>query len=305
MRGGIGAGCIQRELSGRRGPSQASDDREITMKRTLAAAATALALAAGAAGTAPASGQSEAAARIHLLHGIPDTPVDVAAGGEDVITDFTFGETEDLSALAGQTLAGLQVKAAGTDDVAIDAGDTELPASGNVTIVAHLDAEGTPILTVFTNDTSAIAAGSGRLVVRHTAAAPAVDVLANGEVAFPGLANPNEASADLPAGTVSAEVLPAGESEPVVIGPADLPVTEGSTLIVYAVGSLDGGTLQTLTETIDGSQSGPGEVHTGTSPVDDGDSTPLWLLAAVAAAAAVAAGAVGLGRRAFQSAAPR
>jgi hypothetical protein len=306
MHAGSAWGCIQRVPSGRRGSSQASDDREIIMKRILAAAATALALlAAGAAGAAPASGQSEAAARIHLLHGIPDTPVDVAAGGEDVITDFTFGETEDLSALAGQTLAGLQVKAAGTDDVAIDAGDTELPASGNVTIVAHLDAEETPTLTVFTNDTSAIAAGSGRLVVRHTAAAPAVDVLANGEVAFPGLTNPNEASADLPAGTVSAEVVPAGASEPVVIGPADLPVTEGSTLVVYAVGSLDGGTLQTLTETIEGSQSGPAEVHTGTSPVDDGgSSTPLWLFAA-AVAAAVAAVALGPGRRAFRPAAHR
>ena len=131
------------------------------MKRFLAAGAAALALlTAGAAASSPAQAQAESGARIHLIHGIPDTPVDVAAGGEDVITDFTFGETEDLSALAGQTLTGLQVKAAGTDTVAIDAGDTALPASGNVTIIAHLDEAGAPTLTVFTNDTSAIAAGS-------------------------------------------------------------------------------------------------------------------------------------------------
>ena len=37
--------------------------------------------------------------RIHLIHGIPDTPVDVAAGGENVFTDFNFGDTQDLSAL--------------------------------------------------------------------------------------------------------------------------------------------------------------------------------------------------------------
>ena len=266
------------------------------MKRHLAAAAVALTLlATGVVGATPAQGQ--ASARIHLIHGIPDTPVDVAAGGEDVITDFAFGDTEDLSALAGQTLTGLQVKLAGTDDVAIDAGDTALPASGNYSIVAHLDAAGTPILTVFENDTSAVAAGSGRLVVRHTAAAPAVDVRADGEVAFANLSNPDEATADLPAGTISADVVPTGATEPVVIGPADLPVTEGATLIVYAVGSLDGGTLQTLTETIEGSQSGPDAVNTGNSPVgDSGSSATPWLLAAGVVGAVALAGA-GAGRR--------
>lgn len=261
------------------------------MKRYLAGAAAMLALlVAGVAGSAPA--QAQEGARIHLIHGIPDTPVDVAAGGETVISDFAFGDTEDLSALAGQTLTGLQVLAAGTEDVAIDAGDVALPDSGNVSIIAHLDEAGTPTLTVFENDTSAIAAGSGRLVVRHTAAAPAVDVRANGEVAFADLSNPNEATADLPAGTISADVVPTGTTEPVVIGPADLPVTEGSTLVVYAVGSLEGGTLQTLTETIGGSQSGPDAVNTGNSPVSDGASTTPWLVAGglVAAAALVGGG---------------
>jgi hypothetical protein len=155
---------------------------------------------------------------------------------------------------------------------------------------------------VFTNDTSAVAAGQGRLVVRHTAAAPAVDVRANGEVAFADLSNPNEAAADLPAGTISADVVPTGASDPVVIGPADLPVTEGSSLIVYAVGSLDGGTLQTLTEQIDGLGSTPGAVQTGNSPVSDGSSgrPAPWLvagLAGLAGAAAIGGGALVARRR--------
>jgi len=266
------------------------------MKRLITGAAAALLLVATGSAAADARPSQEAGARIHLLHGIPDTPVDVEANGENVIEGFEFGDTEDLSALAGQTLAGLTVKPAGTDDVAIDGGDLALPAEGNVTAVAHLDAEGTPTLTVFENDTSAVAAGQGRLVVRHTAAAPAVDVKADGEVAFSNLSNPNEAAADLPAGTVSAEVVPTGADEPVVIGPADLPVTEGSSLIVYAVGSLDGGTLQTLTETIDGLGSAPGAVQTGNSPVDDGTPGSLpWIVAAAAALAA--GGALTLRRR--------
>jgi hypothetical protein len=266
------------------------------MRRLITGAAAALLLVATGSAAADARPSQETGARIHLLHGIPDTPVDVEANGENVIEGFEFGDTEDLSALAGQTLAGLTVKPAGTDDVAIDGGDLALPAEGNVTAVAHLDAEGTPTLTVFENDTSAVAAGQGRLVVRHTAAAPAVDVKANGEVAFSNLSNPNEAAADLPAGTVSAEVVPTGADEPVVIGPADLPVAEGSSLIVYAVGSLDGGTIQTLTETIDGLGSAPGAVQTGNSPVDDGTPGSLpWIV--VAAAALAAGGALTLRRR--------
>lgn len=222
---------------------------------------------------------AQESARIHLIHGIPDTPVDVVAGGEVVFSDFQFGDTQDLSGLAGQTLTGLTVNAAGTDTVAIDAGDTALPASGSYTIIAHLDAEGTPTLTVFENDTSATAAGEGRLTVRHTAAAPAVDVLANGEPAFTNLSNPNEASAELPVGTISASVVPAGASEPVVIGPADLSIGDGTNLVVYAVGSLDGGTIQVLTESIDGLGTAPTAVNTGNSPVRSDGGLPVGLLA--------------------------
>ena len=85
----------------------------------------------------PASAQD---ARIHLLHGIPDTDVDVEAGGANVFEGFSFGDTQDLSGFAGATLEGVKVKLAGTDTVAIDAGDVALPSSGNFTIVAHLDA---------------------------------------------------------------------------------------------------------------------------------------------------------------------
>jgi hypothetical protein len=267
----------------------------VSLAAATTAAATALLLVVAPAGPAHAAASAQEGARIHLIHGIPDTPVDVEANGENVVEGFEFGDTQDLSSLAGQTLTGVKVKAAGTDDVAIDAGDLQLPATGNVTAIAHLDAAGKPTLTVFTNDTSPIAAGQGRLVVRHTAAAPAVDVRANGEVAFSNLSNPNEASADLPSGTISADVVPTGANDPVVIGPADLPVTEGSSLIVYAVGSLDGGNLQTLTETIDGLGSSPAAVQTGNSPVsDDASGTPVlpWALAASALVLVVGAAAV-------------
>ena len=234
---------------------------------------------------APSSAQSTDDARIHLIHGIPGVNVDVVVDGAAVFEGFAFSDTQDLSSFAGQTLTALQVKAAGADDVLIDAGDVALPASGNFTVFAHLDADGNPALAVFENDVSTIEAGNGRLVVRHAAAAPAVDVKANGEVAFTNIVNGGEAKADLPAGTISAEVVPTGADEPVVIGPADLPVTEGASLIVYATGSLDDG-LEVITESISDLGPTPTAVHTGDSPVDQG--IPMGIAIALAAGAAIA-----------------
>jgi len=238
------------------------------MKKLIAVfAATLMALAIAA----PAMAQSEA--RIHLIHGIPDTPVDVIVDGEAVISDFNFGDTQDLSAFAGATLTGLTVVLAGTDTAVIGPVDFDVPASGNYSVIAYLDAAGTPSLKAFSNDTSSIEAGNGRLQVRHTAAAPAVDVKADGAVAFSNLSNPNEAKADLPAATYSVEVVPAGADEPVVIGPADIAVKDGESLIVYAVGSLDDESLTVLTESITGLGAAPAAVQTGNSPIDSGVST--------------------------------
>ena len=240
---------------------------------------------------APAGAQDTS---IMLVHGIPDTDVDIVVDGSVVIADFAFGDTQDASAFAGQTLAGLTVNLANTDTVALDLGDFAVPASGNHTVIAHLDADGNPAATVFENDTSAIAAGNGRLVVRHTAAAPAVDILANGSAAFTNVANGAEGSADLAAGTISAEVVPTGATEPVVIGPADLTITEGSSLIVYAVGSLDDDNLTVLTQSISGLGTAPSAVSTGNSPVapsDSGNGTAVLLVVALAGLGLIGIGA--------------
>ena len=71
-----------------------------------------------------------------------------------------------------------------------EADNVKVPAGANITVVAHLDADGDPKLTPFVNDVSKIPAGDARLVVRHTAAAPAVDVRAGGDPVFTDLTNP-------------------------------------------------------------------------------------------------------------------
>lgn len=86
----------------------------------------------------------------------------------------------------------------------------------------------------------AFAQEDGRVRVVHASPdAPAVDVLVDGSAAFEGVAFGEITDyAALAAGTYGVQVVPAGETEPVVID-ADLPVAGGADTTVVAVGTLD------------------------------------------------------------------
>lgn len=277
------------------------------MKKILAgAAALAATLLAVPAGT---SGAQESA-DIMLLHGIPGITVDVAVDGAVVIPGFEPGDMQDLSSFAGQTLTNLEVRPAGTEDVAIGpVASFDVPASGSWTVVAHLDAEGTPTITPFENDTSAAADGQGRLTVRHTAAAPAVDIVLGDARPVENLSNPEEASLDLPAGEIAgAQIAPTG-GDPI----GDVPtvsVVAGENLIVFAVGSLADETFTYYTQTValesagaapagDGTPA-PTAVNTG-GELGSSSNGSVALFAAAAGLFALAGGAMVLRRRTVES----
>lgn len=228
------------------------------MKRLLAGLAV---LAAAAAPAAVSNAQD--AADVTLLHGIPGATVDVAVDGEVVIPGFEPGATQDLSAFAGQTLTNLEVRAAGTEDVVIGpVAEFAVPASGSWTVVAHLDADGGPTVTPFENNSAATADGEGRLTVRHTAAAPAVDLVVGDARPIEGAENGASADLELPAGEIAgAQLAPAG-ADPIVDVPT-VNLTAGTNLIVYAVGSLEDETFTFYTQ----------EYEVGTEGAEDGGTT--------------------------------
>jgi LPXTG-motif cell wall-anchored protein len=200
--------------------------------------------------TVTPAGAQAATGTVTVVHGIPGVTVDVYVNDELTLEDFAPDTvTAPLQLPAGTYEIAIRAAGAAADSTPVLAGSATLPSGANASIVAHLDASGQPKLSVFVNDTSPLAAGNARLVVRHTAAAPAVDVLANGAPAFTNLTNPNQASADLPAGTISAAVAAAGTTAP-VIGPVDLTLPGATVTIVYAVGSLDDNTLHTVAQSI-------------------------------------------------------
>jgi hypothetical protein len=265
------------------------------VRKTIAAGVVAgVALAAGF--IAPAQAISATTADLSVLHGIPDTPVDVYVNGELTLDDFQPGD-----------LAGPLDLPAGDYEVALtatDAADASAPILGPITLtlaagssytaVAFLDEAGDPTAKLFTNDISTTAAGEGRLTVRHVAAAPAVDILAGGAPVVEDLVNPNEATLNIPAGTVSASVALAGTTEP-VLGPADVAVQDGVLTIVYAWGSAEGESLALAVQNITVGHTAPGGVNSGTAGYAaqrDAIVPALWILGIAFSAALASLGVV-------------
>ena len=268
------------------------------MKTLRIAAVTALAFSPLAlATTAHAAGGD---ATVSVLHGVPGATVDVYANGKALLTNFKPGTLTDPVMLpAGDYDLKVVAAGAGADGKAVtEAKGVAVPAGANITVVAHLTADGKPVLTPYVNDTSMVPAGQARLTVRHDAAAPAVDVRANGTAALKGLTNPNEAKAVVPAGTIKADVTLAGTST-VVIGPANLDLKEGTNTIVYAWGSAADKNLKLAVQTISGMNSAPGGVNAGgggqAAALAGSSDTGRYV--AIAGVAALAGGVVLFGRR--------
>jgi hypothetical protein len=260
----------------------------VPTNRTLAGLTVGATGALLALGATPAMADNHTAT-ISVLHAVPETPVDVYANGELLLDDFEPGTLTDPQELpaGAYDIAIFPADAADDSGEPVISGSAEVPAGANATVVAHLAEDGTPTLTPFVNDTSAVEAGQARVTVRHTAAAPAVDIRAGGAPVIEGLTNPNEESLTVPAGTVSADVVVAG-TDTVAIGPADLELAEGSNTVVYAWGA-EGG-YQLAVQSI-AAHSAPSGVPGGSAGlVDEGMPAALVALSLVGLVGAGVAG---------------
>jgi len=256
------------------------------MRKSIAVGSAALLAAGGLLAATPANA---ADATVSVLHGIPAdalggaaATVDVYANGNKIIDDFTPGKLETLTVPGGTY--DLVVAAGDSTDAStpiLEATGVEVPAGANATVTANLNAAGDAgALSVFVNDTATIAAGEGRVTVRHIAAAPEVTISADGN-ALGNITNASgsqELKADVPAKTYAVAVAPASGGDAVFS--TDLPVTEGTNTIVYAWGSLEGGSFAVATQTIDGLGSAPTGVPAGeVGLAADGSAfAPNWVL---------------------------
>lgn len=187
-------------------------------------------------------------ASLTVLHGVPglSSPVDVVANGGTLFS-FDYGEQRGPLSLAAGSYA-IEIRLGGNP---ILSANVNLSADTSYSAIAHLDAGGTPRISLFTNDTSALSLPGSRLAVRHTAQAPAVDVVLeqNGaQVArFPNLSNPNEVAADVAPGVYQASLFVAGTNTR-AFGPVGLALENGYAYAVHAVGDASGSSFRLLVQ---------------------------------------------------------
>jgi hypothetical protein len=217
------------------------------------------------------------ASSLTVIHGItgqdvgldPELPVDIALNGDCTLEGAEFGAvTSPLDADPG--LYDVEIRLADmlnpcSGDLAIEA-SISISFGEDASVIAHLTPEGTITATKFSNDVRPTDAGNSRVVIRHTADAPAVDVFAfepkryrkrddddDNDIKFlrlaAGLENPQQAKSVVASGRYKVVITPAGERIP-VLGPTPLTFSDSEASFVYAVGNLGGGTLTLLIQTV-------------------------------------------------------
>lgn len=257
------------------------------MRTRLATAAVALATP-GALLLAAAPAQAADDATVFVFHGVPEATVDVYVNDKLTLDDFTPGTLTDALALPAGTYTVKITDPADANTVIIGPADIPVEAGGNYTIAAYLGTDGKPTAKAFVNDVDATKAGEGRLTVRHLANAPAVDITADGNAVFTGLANGQEQVGEVPAGTYDVAVVAGGST----VASADgFAVAEGANTIVYAWGDVAGGDpLQLKPQVISGLHSAPSGVPAGEAGLaNDAAGLPAWAVGLMAVAALGAA----------------
>ena len=201
---------------------------------------------------------AEAASRVFVIHGIPGVTVDVYAtpAGSAVPTTPTIPGflPKQIADIPGVPAAAYDIRifAQGanpqTDTPVIAVLGATIPDNVELSILAHLDADGNPTATVYQNDNSRVQAGWARVSVRHAAEAPAVQLVAGG-VPKLALSNPYFGDLEVPATTIALQ-LQVPFTGAAVTPVAPLAFQSGTRYFVYAIGSLAGGTFDFILQAV-------------------------------------------------------
>lgn len=255
-----------------------------------AAAVVALTVSVSALVTA-APATADDTATVYLVQGVAGTTASMSVDGKVV-----------QQSAAAKTIVGPLRLSAGVHTVAVDAPGTAqdvtssitVKAGDNVDAVVHRQADpnAKPEITTYVNDLSAIPAGTSRLTVAHTAAVGPADIRVKQKVLFANIANGEELTLTVPAGTYPIEIVPTATTGPVVLGPVDLPVKKGTLTRVFAIGVAATGSMDAVVQELPlatrGSGSAPATVDAGNGgqaqrliTTDDPTRAP-WFAAAIA-----------------------
>jgi hypothetical protein len=202
---------------------------------------------------------------VYIVQGLPGRSLDISIDGRTVATGV---QTTKIVGPFGVAAGKRMVTARQGGNVVIQR-EVSVGSGVSVDAVIHLPVSptGAPVLTSYANKLSAIPKDKAALRVAHDAAVGPADIRVNGKVAFANVANGESLEAVVPAGTYKVDIVPAGASSPVVLGPLDLPAKAGHLTRVFAVGDPNAKTMNVAAGTIKLPATGTGKpelVNTGT-----------------------------------------
>jgi hypothetical protein len=240
-------------------------------------------------GASTSLAQQPAPASVTLVHGVRGLIADVYLDGALALPAFEPERTTDaLSIPAGPHTVDVRTAGAAADSAPVVSASVDLPPGGQFSAVVHLAQDGSPTVTLYPDEATAVAAGNARVIVRHAAAAPPIDVNLDGSQVAAALPNTGQANTDTAPGSHTVEVALGGAGTP-ALPPEDVPTTEGASTVLYLVGSANDNSLVWLAQQRTGVASAPTAVRSGTSGLAAPDAFPMLVVMLLALVAAVSA----------------
>lgn len=225
---------------------------------------------------------------VTIVHGLPEFTADIYVDGELLLSGFQPEEATDPMELPAGSY-NVQIRDAGapkSSEPALEA-DLDVPGGKNLSVIAHLDGAGEPTVSVFDNDLSRVAAGRARLLLRHQAEAPAVELMVDGASLLTGVASGDEGVSVVPA--ASHEIVVADANGESLVSPTSVDLQDGSAYYLYLIGSSTEANLALMVQRVGGLESAPSGVATGLGGSAEEPTFAWWIVVLVAAAGLVAA----------------
>lgn len=244
-----------------------------TSRMSLMAVAIAVSTLPLAVSSLPAAAEA-GTAKVYIVQGVADSSMAISVDGKTVAADAAAKTIVGPLELAAGAHTVTARNAAGTATVT---STVTVKAGESVDTVVHrqVDPSKPPVVTTYINDLSSVTAGSGRLVVAHTAAVGPADIRVKDKVLFSNIANGEALTLTVPASTYPVEIVPTTATGPVVFGPAQLPVAQQTLTRVFAIGVAATKSMDAVVQTIPIDTRGAGTTPDVVNAGDGGQAESL------------------------------
>jgi hypothetical protein len=198
---------------------------------------------------------------VTLVHGVRGLVADIYLDGKLALQVFQPERTAGpLQIPAGPHTVEVRPTGAAATSAPLLSATANIPANSRLSAVVHLNAAGQPALTTYPDDVSTIPTGQARIVLRHAAAAPPIDVQVDQQVVAAALTTNAQQVQNVTAGSHAVAVASNGRN---IVPAKDVQFNAGTANFMYLVGSMNDNNLTWLAQTVDGLGVAPSAVRSG------------------------------------------